>query len=276
MKYVKTLLLLRAEKKIIMPKRKRQRFEEMKTFPHVFQPDYSEIYQQDYPLKGKWSENFFKNANPLILELGCGKGEYTVGMARSTPDKNYIGIDIKGARMWKGAKESYEQQLKNVAFVRTRVEFIDSLFAENEISEIWLTFPDPQINRMKKRLTSASFLNTYKYLLRQEGKIHLKTDSNLLFKFTKQIIQLNQLRLLHETNDLYASSEQNIIPDIKTFYEMNYLDYGLKIKYLCFSPGKTGNIANPEEDKQLVELEKSERKRKNTHKINRQGKKASQ
>ncbi len=276
MKYVKTLLLLRAEKKIIMPKRKRQRFEEMKTFPHVFQPDYSEIYQQDYPLKGKWSENFFKNANPLILELGCGKGEYTVGMARSTPDKNYIGIDIKGARMWKGAKESYEQQLKNVAFVRTRVEFIDSLFAENEISEIWLTFPDPQINRMKKRLTSASFLNTYKYLLRQEGKIHLKTDSNLLFKFTKQIIQLNQLRLLHETNDLYASSEQNIIPDIKTFYEMNYLDYGLKIKYLCFSPGKTGNIANPEEDKQLVELEKNERKRKNTHKINRQGKKASQ
>ncbi len=258
-----------------MPKRKRQRFEEMKTFPHVFQPDYSEIYQQDYPLKGKWSENFFKNANPLILELGCGKGEYTVGMARSTPDKNYIGIDIKGARMWKGAKESYEQQLKNVAFVRTRVEFIDSLFAENEISEIWLTFPDPQINRMKKRLTSATFLNTYKHLLSQEGKIHLKTDSNLLFKFTKQIIQLNQLRLLHETNDLYASSEQKIIPDIKTFYEMNYLDYGLKIKYLCFFPGKTGSIVNPEEDKQLVEQEKNERKRKNTHKINRQGRKAS-
>lgn len=215
-------------------KRKLERFAEMDTFPHVIQPAFDEVFRKEHPLKGKWKNLFFKNNNPITLELGCGKGEYTVGMARMFPQRNYIGIDIKGARIWKGAKTSFIENIPNIGFLRTRIEFIHSFFAQGEVDEIWLTFPDPQKEKKRKRLTSGRFLNLYRQFLIDNGIIHLKTDNDLLFRYTLDLLKYNQLEIIEYTDNLYASEIINPVLSIKTFYEQQFLAMNLTIKYLCF------------------------------------------
>ncbi len=223
-------------------KRKLERFAEMNTFPHVIQPAFDEVFRKDYPLKGKWKSAFFNNDNPITLELGCGKGEYTVGLARLFPERNYIGIDIKGARMWKGAKTSLAENITNIGFLRTRIEFINSFFAQGEVNEIWLTFPDPQAEKKRKRLTSSRFLNLYRQFLTDNGRIHLKTDNELLFQYTLDLLRYNQLEIVEYTNNLYASEIINPVLSIKTFYEQQFLEMNLTIKYICFKLPHDKNI----------------------------------
>ncbi|MFW6310270.1 MAG: tRNA (guanosine(46)-N7)-methyltransferase TrmB, partial [Prolixibacteraceae bacterium] len=188
----------------------------------------------DFHLKGNWANTFFKNDNPVVLELGCGKGEYTVELAEKNPEKNYIGTDIKGARLWKGAKEALEKQLKNVAFLRTNIEIIPQFFGENEIAEIWLTFPDPQMKKTRKRLTSTVFLNKYNTFLEKNGIIHLKTDSNFQFIYTSELVRLNNFNVVAKTDNLYESDLLNETLRIKTFYEKQWLSRGITIKYIAF------------------------------------------
>lgn len=219
-----------------MGKNKLQRWAEMKKFDHVIQPGFEDVYKKSYLLKGKWASEFFQNNYPIVLELGCGKGEYTTNLAEKHTKKNFIGIDIKGARIWKGAKKAKETGLKNVCFIRTRIELINSFFAKDEISEIWLTFPDPQTKRRreKKRLTNPRFLNHYKDFLAPEGIIHLKTDNYLLFEYTLDIIRKNNLKLLYSTYNLYNSKISDETLHIKTFYEKQFIEEEKKICYLRF------------------------------------------
>ncbi len=228
-----------------MGKNKLKRFKENETFEHLFQPSAKEMFTGNFFLKGKWNKEYFKNNNPIILEVGCGKGEYTVGLARKYPDKNFIGIDIKGPRLWRGAKNVKEENLRNVAFIRNKVEFLTSFFGENEISEIWITFPDPQLKKMKKRLTSARFLETYSKILIPGGIIHLKTDNFPLHEFSKEIIELNNLKLISKTDDLYSSDLNGTVKEIKTFYEKKFLEEGLKITYLQFNLNGKSDFENP-------------------------------
>ncbi|MCD4684249.1 MAG: tRNA (guanosine(46)-N7)-methyltransferase TrmB [Bacteroidales bacterium] len=216
-------------------KDKLKRFAETKTFINFLQPTIDEV-QNDYYLKGKWVQNFFKNSNPIILELGCGKGEYTTGLARKYPSINFIGIDRKGARMWRGAKTAIEEKLDNVGFLRTRLEFLDHCFAENEVSEIWITFPDPhlKLKKVNRRLTSPFFLDMYKEIMQPDGIIHLKTDNESLYKFTLNTIEENKHELLFGTNDLYGSGTEMEVAEIRTFYESVFLAEGVKIKYVKF------------------------------------------
>lgn len=219
-----------------MGKNKLRKWAEIKNFDHVIQPAFEDVYKKDHLLKGKWSEEFFKNYLPIVLELGCGKGEYAINMAKKIPNKNFIGIDIKGARIWKGARIVEEMELKNICFIRTRIELINSFFSKAEISEIWLTFPDPQKkkSREKKRLTNPRFLNSYKEFLTPEGIIYLKTDNHYLFQYTLDIIKKNKLELLYSTPDLYSAdiSDENL--QIKTFYEKRFIEEGEKITCLSF------------------------------------------
>lgn len=217
-----------------MGKDKLRRFAENETFANMFQMKYEDVKDGFY-LKGKWREEFFKNDNPLVLELGCGKGEYTVGLAKQYPDKNFIGIDIKGARMWRGCKTSVDENINNVAFVRSHVQLLNFYFGEKEVSEIWITFPDPQLKKPNKRLTSPRFLDTYAKVLKDDAIIHLKTDSKELYDYTLNEVLIPQNRkVLVSTNNLY---ESNIIEDvisIRTFYENIYLSQGKPITYLKF------------------------------------------
>lgn len=217
-------------------KNKLQRFAENETFPNVIQPDFNEVFRKDYRLKQKWASEFWKNSNPLVLELGCGKGEYTVSLAERFPAKNYLGIDIKGARFWRGAKSALEKGLANVAFLRTRIEFIDSFFGNNEVDEIWITFPDPQLRerRAKKRLTSPRFLNMYIQMLKPNAVVNLKTDSKELFDYTKSLLEYNKQEILVATDDLYNSPYCDEILSIKTHYESFYLTQGKLITYIQF------------------------------------------
>lgn len=231
-----------------MRKSKLERFAEMDTFTNVIQPVFDDISQSDYYLKGKWAEEWFGDKNAIVLELGCGKGEYTLGLAGHNPEKNFIGIDIKGARIWRGAKAALEKGLKNVAFLRTRIGFIESFFAKNEVDEIWITFPDPQPQngRAKKRLTHPNYLKCYQTFLKKEGIIHLKTDNEQLYKYTLEVIGEGRHELFFSTNDLYDKVSSNgmdsSLPDvqvreaaaIQTFYEQKFLDEGKKICYLKF------------------------------------------
>ncbi len=219
-----------------MGKNKLHRWAEMENYEHVVQPSFEEVFRKDYKLKGKWRKEFFKNSNPIILELGCGKGEYTIGMAEQYPMHNFLGVDIKGARIWKGAKEAYERGLKNVGFLRTRIELIDSFFAPNEIDEIWITFPDPQIRkrRNKKRLTGSRFLLTYAAFLNKNGKIHLKTDSAELYEYTSALLKYNNIIPELSTPDLYSGKIDNALLHIKTHYEQLFLNEGKKITYTRF------------------------------------------
>lgn len=217
-------------------KNKLQRFAENETFPNVIQPEFDEVFHKDYRLKNKWAAEFWKNTNPLVLELGCGKGEYTVSLAERFPEKNYIGIDIKGARFWRGAKSALEKGLPNVAFVRTRIEFIDSFFGANEVDEIWITFPDPQLaeRRAKKRLTAPRFLNMYLGMLKSGAKVNLKTDSKELYDYTKSLLEFNKQEILIATDDLYNSPYCDETLSIKTQYESFYLAQGKPITYIQF------------------------------------------
>jgi tRNA (guanine-N7-)-methyltransferase len=217
-------------------KNKLARWTELGAFHNVIQPEIGEIFAKDHPVKGRWNKEIFKNKNPIILELGCGKGEYTIGLATRFPCNNYIGIDIKGARMWRGAKTANEQNLPNVAFLRTRIEFINSFFSTDEVDEIWITFPDPHPGgrNSNKRLTSPWFLNTYHLFLKNKGLVHLKTDNAELFKYTKTIAGNNKLETIFATNDIYSENLSDDILSIRTHYEKTFLNEGLKINYLSF------------------------------------------
>ena len=212
-------------------KDKLRKFRENETFENLLQPTTAEVFQKDHPMKGNWGEKMFGNNNPIILELGCGKGEYTIALAEKFPQNNYIGVDIKGARLWKGAKYATEKSLKNVAFLRTRIEFIDSIFAQGEVSEIWLTFSDPQPN--KPRLSSPLFLERYSHILKEDGIIHLKTDSQLLHEYTLETIESENHILLEANNDIYGTNraENDDILSVKTFYEKQFLAKGMAITY---------------------------------------------
>ncbi|WP_281543348.1 tRNA (guanosine(46)-N7)-methyltransferase TrmB [Maribacter aestuarii] len=216
-------------------KNKLKRFEENKTFQNVIQPTREEI-QEGFELKGKWNEHF-GNDNPIVLELGCGKGEYTVGLAKRNPNKNFIGIDIKGARFWRGAKTAMEENLQNVAFLRTQIELTDRLFSKNEVSEIWITFPDPQIKykRTKHRMTNLSFLEKYRKILMPNGTIHLKTDSEFMHGYTLGLLHGLGYEIIYANHDVYKNegSPKEVL-EIQTFYENQYLEKGKPITYIQF------------------------------------------
>jgi tRNA (guanine-N7-)-methyltransferase len=221
-------------------KNKLARWNELGTFNKVFQPEIDTVAGRDHPVKGTWHREVFKNQNPVILELGCGKGEYTIGLATRFPSNNYVGIDIKGARMWRGAKTASEQNLQNTAFLRTRIEFINSFFTGDEVEEIWITFPDPHPGKRNsnKRLTSPWFLNRYRLFLKDNGLIRLKTDNTELYEYTRKIALHNNLELVDDTNDLYGSDVSDDIISIRTHYEKIFLSSGLKIYYLSFRLNK--------------------------------------
>jgi len=221
-----------------MGKGKLAKFADMASYPHVFEYPHSVAEQVPFEMRGHWHEQFFKNDNPIVLELGCGRGEYTVGLGRMYPEKNFIGVDIKGARMWTGATDSLHEGMSNVAFLRTNIEIIDRFFGPGEVDEIWITFPDPQMKKVTKRLTSTAFLQRYASFLKPDGIIHLKTDSNFLYTYTDALVKVNDLPVEVNSTDIYGSSEefriQNSELDIRTYYEQQWLDRGLTIKYLKF------------------------------------------
>lgn len=233
-----------------MSKGKLAKFADMETFRNVFQAPFSVVSKVPFAMKGHWGEQYFKNGNPIILELGCGKGEYTVGLAKLFPDMNFIGVDIKGARMWTGAKMALEENLQNVAFLRTNIEMIDRFFAEDEVREIWLTFSDPQMKNARKRLSSPFFLNRYRNFLVDGGLIHLKTDSNFLFTYTSYVVDVNNLPLLFRTEDLYHTEgideETSKILGIQTYYESMWIERGLNIRYQKFRLPRQGELIEPE------------------------------
>jgi tRNA (guanine-N7-)-methyltransferase len=232
-------------------KDKLARWNELETFKNVIQTEVGKAEIKDHTIKGNWNQELFKNENPIVLELGCGKGEYTVGLATKFPEKNFIGVDIKGARMWRGAKTSHEQKLSNTAFLRTRIEFINYFFARDEVDEIWITFPDPHpgLRNANKRLTSPYFLDRYRAFLKVNGLIHLKTDNSELHRYTHSLAARNNLEVISATEDLYSNSDsiENVPSDIlsiRTHYEKMFLAKGLKINYLCFRPGSGKILEN--------------------------------
>ncbi len=230
-----------------MAKKKLERFAEMETFPNVIQPSFGEVFGRDYHLKGAWNGRVFGNNNPIVLELGCGKGEYTTGLARKFPGKNFIGVDIKGSRIWRGASTALSEHLDNVFFLRTHIEMIQSFFGKDEVDEIWMTFPDPQLKKIRKRLTSPRFLNSYAGFLKPGGMIHLKTDSRELYDYTQEVARYNNLTIICESRDLYHSGLNSDILEIRTFYEQQFIEQGLRIHYLCFALSHGKEIEEPEE-----------------------------
>lgn len=221
-----------------MAKRKLKKFAEVNSFDNCFFLSFEQSQAAGLPLKGKWHKEFFKNENPIVLELGCGKGEYSVGLAKRYPDKNFVGVDIKGNRIWTGAKQAVDEKMNNVAFIRTRIDFIEACFEKNEVSEIWITFPDPQPQktRERKRLTNMRFLNRYKNILKEGGIVNLKTDNEPFYDYTREVIKENKLPELDATNDLYANVNlrDEALTNIKTHYEKLFSEKGFKICYLKF------------------------------------------
>lgn len=253
---------------------KLRKFAENETFSCLLQPEASSVLDKvegnsslilrEHPIKGHWNERMFAAAQPIVLELGCGKGEYTIDLSRREPSLNYIGVDIKGARLWKGAKFATENHLPNVAFLRTRIEFIEAFFAPEEVSEIWLTFSDPQMKSENCRLTSPLFLERYRKFLKNGGIIHLKTDSRFLYEYSKAVAEQNGLRILASTNDLYGTGRQDLsdcalrsvagesaidaLFEVQTFYERMFTAQGYKITYLSFVIDHDGLYIHPEFD----------------------------
>ena len=234
-----------------MGKNKLKKFREMETLACVFQCPFGALDRTNgFPQKGHWHDRVFGNDNPITLELGCGKGEYTVGLARRYPDRNFIGIDIKGARIWSGATTVEREGLKNAAFLRTSIELLEHFFAPGEVSEIWITFPDPQMKKASKRLTGTRFLELYRKVLGPEGgNVHLKTDSPFLYAYTSESVRLNNLPLIKATDDLYAyPTSDAALREIRTHYEQQWLDRGLTIKFLSFTLPQGSPLEEPDID----------------------------
>ena len=233
-----------------MSKGKLAKFADMERYENVFQYPYSVVEQVPFEMKGRWNECYFRNDHPIVLELGCGKGEYTVELAKLYPEVNFIGVDIKGARMWTGATQALQEGLKNVAFLRTNIEVIDRFFTPGEVTEIWLTFSDPQMKNPRKRLTSTWFMQRYRHFLADGGIVHLKTDSNFLFTYTTYMVEKNGLPLLFCTEDLYHTEgideETRRILAIRTYYESMWIDRGLNIRYMKFRLPQKGELVEPE------------------------------
>jgi tRNA (guanine-N7-)-methyltransferase len=217
-----------------VPKKKLIHFEENLTFPHLFQPKYHDL-TGGFILRQRWNEEFFRNGKPITLELGCGKGEYTVGLAEKYPERNFIGIDYKGARLWRGCKTVEEKGLVNVAFIRNMADHLEKFFAPDEVSEIWVTFPDPQPKKERRRLTAPVFLEKYRKVMHPGGIIHLKTDNIEFFEYTLEIVAQGGHNLLWSTDDLYHSNVYDEVMDIQTFYEKIWLAEGKRICYLRFT-----------------------------------------
>ena len=239
-----------------MGKGKLAKFADMASYPHVFEYPHSVAEQVPFEMKGRWREEFFKNDNPIVLELGCGRGEYTVGLGRMYPEKNFIGVDIKGARMWTGATDSLREGLSNVAFLRTNIEIIDRFFAEGEVDEIWITFPDPQMKKATKRLTSTYFMERYRQVLRPDGVIHLKTDSPFLYTYTEAMVLENNYPIVVNTSNLYEADASPKIEEAKclqTHYEKQWLDRGLTIKYITWKLPQIISLIEPD-----IEIEKDD------------------
>ena len=245
-----------------MGKGKLAKFADMETYENVFQYPYSVVEHVPFEMQGHWHEQYFHNDNPIVLELGCGKGEYTVELAKLYPDMNFIGVDIKGARMWTGATQALQEGLKNVAFLRTNIEIIERFFAPDEVHEIWLTFSDPQMKNPRKRLTSTWFMERYRKFLVDGGIIHLKTDSNFLFTYTTYMVEKNALPVLFRTEDLYhlgspmniLDSPSNLDPkvlSIQTYYESMWIARGLNIKYMKWQLPRKGELQEPDVEIEL-------------------------
>ena len=240
-----------------MSKNKLSKFSDMASYSHVVEAPFQTPSSERHPLYGKWHSDFFHNDRPIVLELGCGRGEYCVGLGRMFPHVNFIGVDIKGARMWSGATEALRDGLTNVGFLRTHIEFIHNFFAPGEVAEIWLTFSDPQMKKVTKRLTSTYFLQRYRRFLRPDGLIHLKTDSNFLFTYTRLMVEKNRLPVAFLTDDLYhtlsATTDEEVrqILGIQTYYEQQWISRGLTIKYLKFQLPQEGELEEPEVEIEL-------------------------
>ena len=233
-----------------MGKGKLEKFADMERYENVFQYPFSVVSNVPFEMRGHWREQYFKNDNPIVLELGCGKGEYAVGLTKRYPNVNFIGVDIKGARMWTGATQAIKEGIKNVAFLRTNIEIIDRFFAEGEVQEIWLTFSDPQMKNPRKRLTSTYFMERYRRFLIDGGIIHLKTDSNFLFTYTQYMVQKNALPVEVMTTDLYKDVETDAslseAASIQTYYESMWIARGLNIKYMKFHLPHEGKLEEPD------------------------------
>jgi len=232
-------------------KNKLKKFAELAGFSNVVQAPSTDLRGADHALKGNWGRLFFHSEQPLILELGCGKGEYTVSLAVRFPDRNFIGVDIKGARMWKGAGEALKNQVGNVGFLRTNIEMIGHFFHTGEVEQIWLTFPDPQMKNARRRLTGTAFMEKYRKILKPGGIIHLKTDSTFQFRYTLEMVKANQLTVLACTDDLYASDLLDDVLSIQTFYEKQWRERGIPIKYLAFQIDSSEPLREP-----VVDIEK--------------------
>ena len=240
-----------------MGKGKLAKFADMATYENVFQYPFSVVEHVPFDMKGHWHEQYFHNDHPIVLELGCGKGEYTVELAKLYPDMNFIGVDIKGARMWTGATQALKEGLKNVAFLRTSIEIIDRFFAPDEVQEIWLTFSDPQMKNPRKRLTSTYFMERYRHFLIDGAIIHLKTDSNFLFTYTTYMVEHNRLPLLFRTEDLYGEPDSQFsilnspLLSIQTYYESMWIARGLNIRYMKFRLPREGELEEPDVEIEL-------------------------
>lgn len=251
-----------------MGKGKLAKFAEMAQNPLVFEPRYNPTAEKadDFALQGNWNREFFHNQNPIVLELGCGRGEYTVGLAQLYPDRNFIGVDIKGSRMWTGATDALNKGLRNVAFLRTNIEFIWQFFGKDEVSEIWLTFSDPQMKKATKRLSSTYFLERYRRFMTDSGLIHLKTDSNFLFTYTQEMLKANGIIPEVCTRDLYKQTGDDTVEarSFQTYYEGMWRDRGIDIKYLRFRLPQQGTLTEPDVEIPLDEYRSYSREKRSS------------